>query len=108
MRLATAESALEEGILDVGDSRRALGAFRGLLGRINEFHGSIWNFELFAVEDTVDIGGRPTSLSRGVTVGKSVGALLMFVVGYQIVSLLAGRGRASWCSASRSARGRRR
>jgi len=42
----------------------------------------IWNFELFAVEDTIDVGGQKITTSRGVTVGKSVGALLLFVIGY--------------------------
>ena len=42
----------------------------------------VWNFELFAVEDTIDVGGQKISTSRGVTIGKSVGALLLFVIGY--------------------------
>ena len=50
---------------------------------------SIWNFELFAVEDTVEVGGQKITTSRGVTVGKSVGALLLFVVGYWLATRLA-------------------
>jgi small-conductance mechanosensitive channel len=53
---------------------------------------SLWNFELFAVEDTVDIGGKPVTLSRGVTVGKSIGALLIFVIGYVVARAIARRG----------------
>ncbi len=41
-----------------------------------------WNFELFAVEDSIEVGGQKITTSRGVTIGKSVGALLLFVVGY--------------------------
>ncbi len=51
----------------------------------------IWNFELFAVEDTIEVGGQKITTSRGVTVGKSVGALLLFVVGYWIATRLARR-----------------
>ena len=42
----------------------------------------VWNFELFAVEDTIEVGGQKITSSRGVTIGKSVGALLLFVIGY--------------------------
>jgi small-conductance mechanosensitive channel len=54
---------------------------------------SVWNFELFAVEDTVDIGGKQVTLSRGVTVGKSVGALLIFLIGLKIVGFFASRAQ---------------
>jgi small-conductance mechanosensitive channel len=53
----------------------------------------VWNFELFAVEDTVDIAGKPTTVSRGVTIGKSIGALLIFVVGFTLASGLARRAQ---------------
>ncbi|MDD2541131.1 MAG: hypothetical protein PHH28_08810 [Desulfuromonadaceae bacterium] len=31
----------------------------------------VWRFELFAVEDTVEVAGQKVITSRGVTVGKS-------------------------------------
>ena len=49
----------------------------------------IWNFELFAVEDTVEVGGQKITTSRGVTIGKSVGALLLFVIGYWLATRVA-------------------
>nr|MCU0768473.1 mechanosensitive ion channel [Burkholderiaceae bacterium] len=58
-----------------------------------ELARDVWNFELFAVEDTVDIAGKPTTVSRGVTIGKSVGALLIFVVGFTVASGLARRAQ---------------
>jgi len=54
---------------------------------------SVWDFELFAVEDTIVIGGRPTTVERAVTIGKSIGALLIFVVGYAIAGALTRRAR---------------
>ncbi len=53
---------------------------------------TVWDFELFAVEDTVELGGKPVTLARGVTIGKSVGALLIFVFGYMLARALARRG----------------
>ncbi len=49
----------------------------------------IWNFELFAVEDTIEVGGQKITSSRGVTIGKSVGALLLFVLGYWLAARVA-------------------
>ena len=48
-----------------------------------------WNFELFAVEDSAVIDGQTVTTARGVTVGKSVGALLLFLLGYAIVGRIA-------------------
>ncbi|MBP6357163.1 MAG: mechanosensitive ion channel [Burkholderiaceae bacterium] len=52
---------------------------------------SVWEFELFSVEDTVELQGQKVSVSRGVTVGKSVGAALLFIFGYLIAGRLARR-----------------
>lgn len=51
----------------------------------------IWHFELFSVEDTVEVAGQKLVTSRGVTVGKSVGALLLFLAGYSLISFLGRR-----------------
>lgn len=51
----------------------------------------IWNFEIFAVEDTTLVDGHEVKTSRGVTIGKSIGALLVFVVGYGLSAALARR-----------------
>ncbi|MET0682107.1 MAG: mechanosensitive ion channel domain-containing protein [Casimicrobiaceae bacterium] len=50
---------------------------------------TVWEFELFAVEDTTVVGGQQVTISRGVTVGKSVGALLLFLLGYWVIGRLA-------------------
>jgi small-conductance mechanosensitive channel len=52
---------------------------------------AVWGFELFAVEDTLEVQGQKITTTRGVTVGKSVGALLIFLVGYWLTSRLARR-----------------
>ncbi len=50
--------------------------------------GRIWRFELFAIEDSVEVAGQKVITSRGVTVGKSVGAVFLFLVGYLIALFL--------------------
>ena len=47
---------------------------------------SLWQFELFAVDDVSEIDGRKVTVSYGVTLGKSIGAVLLFVFGYWLFS----------------------
>jgi len=56
------------------------------------FVRAVWNFELFSFEETVVLDGRQVKTSQGVTVGKSVGAVMVFVVGMLFVSHLIRRG----------------
>jgi small-conductance mechanosensitive channel len=42
----------------------------------------IWQFELFSVTETTEIDGRNVQQEYGVTVGKSIGALVLLLVGY--------------------------
>ncbi|WP_290197166.1 mechanosensitive ion channel domain-containing protein [Zwartia vadi] len=46
----------------------------------------IWQFELFAVDDVSEIDGRKVTVSFGVTLGKSVVAILLFLLGYWLFS----------------------
>jgi potassium efflux system protein len=57
--------------------------------KVHDVAQSVWRFELFAVEDTVDVQGRKVAISRGVTVGKSIGAALLFIFGYLLAARLA-------------------
>jgi small-conductance mechanosensitive channel len=43
---------------------------------------SIWEFELFAVEDTIEVDGQSISGRRSVTIGKIFRAILLLVLGY--------------------------
>jgi small-conductance mechanosensitive channel len=56
-------------------------AFKSAVGRV-------WNFELFSVEDSVVVDGQHVTVARGVTVGKSIGALLIFLGGLWAVGSL--------------------
>jgi len=51
----------------------------------------IWNFELFAVEDSAVVEGRTVTTAYGVTVGKSIGVLLLYVLAYWLCSMLSRR-----------------
>ena len=61
---------------------------------------SVWNYELFTVEDISQADGQKITISYGITVGKSIGAIFLFGLGYwlfaritkRILALLVERG----------------
>ncbi len=57
----------------------------------------VWDFELFSVEDSFETAeGRKIAAQRSVTIGKTVGALLLIFVGYWLCLRLAQLAR--WAS----------
>ncbi|MGB7501189.1 MAG: mechanosensitive ion channel domain-containing protein, partial [Azonexus sp.] len=48
----------------------------------------VWNFELFAVEDSTVVEGKTVTTSYGVTVGKSIGVLLLYAFAYWLLAKL--------------------
>ena len=48
----------------------------------------VWNFELFAVEDSTIVEGKTVTTSYGVTVGKSIGVLLLYAFAYWLFAML--------------------
>lgn len=79
-----------EDIERIRQSRSIIARTRDWLGAFPNIFRSIWGFELFAIEDSMEVAGQKVVTSRGVTVGKSVGALLLFLVGY-FIALFSGR-----------------
>ena len=50
-----------------------------------------WNFELFAVEESTVVDGKTVTTSYGITVGKSIGALLLYALCYWFFAWLTRR-----------------
>lgn len=46
----------------------------------------IWQQELFVAEDVSEVDGRQVSFKYGITVGKSVGIIVVFIVGYWLLA----------------------
>jgi small-conductance mechanosensitive channel len=72
----------QEDIEHVRQQRSITDRFRNWFGAASDILRRIWYFELFAVEDTVEVAGQKVVTTHGVTVGKSFGALLIFLLGY--------------------------
>ena len=53
----------------------------------------IWEFEIFSATETSRVDGRTVNVEYGVTVGKSLGALLLFGLGYWLAAGLGERLR---------------
>ena len=73
-------------------SRKSLplgGRVRDLFSEMPSFATKLWQFELFAAEDTIVVEGQSITGRRSVTVGKVAMAILILVVGYWMASLLA-------------------
>lgn len=51
----------------------------------------VWDFEMFAVEDSTVVDGKTVTVTYGVTIGKSIGSLLLFLLGYWLFSRVARR-----------------
>ncbi len=86
--------ALDRWVADIEKDRGGRSLAAQLADRWAALKGAVrqvWNFELFAVEDTMLVDGREVRTSRGVTVGKSIGAFLVFVLGYWLAFALARR-----------------
>ena len=77
----------------------------------------VWNFEILTVEDSYETAdGRRLTVERSITIGKTVGALLIVIVGYLVCSwitrriegLVVARGRSRLSGADRTGCGRTR
>lgn len=55
---------------------------QALAQRVAEQAQALWQYELFSVSDTTRVDGRTVTVEQGVTVGKSIGALVLFFVGW--------------------------
>jgi potassium-dependent mechanosensitive channel len=51
----------------------------------------VWNYEMFTIDDTLEAAdGRKITASRGVTIGKTFGAVLIVLVGYLLSNFVLG------------------
>jgi len=76
----------QEDIEHVQQQRSITERLRNWFGAAADILHRVWFFELFAVEDTVEVAGQKVVTTNGVTVGKSFGALLLFLLGYGIAA----------------------
>lgn len=54
-----------------------------------DYAAAFWNFELIAVEDTIEVEGKPVVGKRSVTIGKVLLALILIVAGYALALFVA-------------------
>lgn len=72
---------------DRGD-QGLLGSANWLGERVAGVVRNIWQRELFVAEDVSEIDGRQVSVKYGITVGKSIGLVVVFFIGYWLLALV--------------------
>ncbi len=78
--------------LEGQESRRSIATrIEDMWSAVREFGRTIWNLEIFAIEDTAVLDGHQVTTSHGVTVGKSIGAAALFLGGYGLAALIMRR-----------------
>ena len=60
-----------------------------LLARMGSLVKDAWRYELFSAEDTIEVDGKTMTGHRSVTVGKTLTALAIFLIGYVVCVHLA-------------------
>ncbi|MFM7010477.1 MAG: mechanosensitive ion channel domain-containing protein, partial [Betaproteobacteria bacterium] len=65
--------------------------FSGIKASVVEFANDIWQFEIFAVDDNILVDGREIKTKRSVTVGKTIGAMAILIIGFMLISGLIRR-----------------
>lgn len=65
--------------------------FSGIRASAIEFINDIWQFEIFAVDDNILVDGREIKTKRSVTVGKTIGAMAILIIGFMLISGLIRR-----------------
>lgn len=82
--LGRVERLLDRTLEDVSATTQAERApwHQDLARRVSDQAQALWQYELFSVSDTTRVDGRSVTVEQGVTVGKSIGALVLFFVGW--------------------------
>lgn len=47
---------------------------------------TVWNLEIFAVDDIVVVDGREIKSKRSVTIGKTIGAIFILIIGFMLIT----------------------
>jgi small-conductance mechanosensitive channel len=58
---------------------------------VMEFGKDIWYYELFVIDDAILVDGREIKTKRGITIGKTAGAIIILVFGFSLISGLIRR-----------------
>jgi small-conductance mechanosensitive channel len=77
------------GDIESASEPRTLGEWTDLAaGQAAALARSAWEYELFSATETSVVDGRPVTVNYGVTVGKSVGVVILFALGVWLARLL--------------------
>lgn len=56
-----------------------------------DYAKAVWNYEIIAIDDSILVDGREVKTKRSITIGKSVGAMVILIFGFMLISRLIKR-----------------
>jgi potassium efflux system protein len=65
--------------------------FKAARAIVGELSKDLWHYELFVIDDSVLVDGREIKTKRGITIGKTAGAIIILVLGFSLLSGLIRR-----------------
>ena len=65
--------------------------FKAARAIVVELGKDLWHYELFVIDDSVLVDGREIKTKRGITIGKTAGAIIILVLGFSLLSGLIRR-----------------
>ena len=78
--------------LDYADTNKTLAQrFKAARAVVVDLSKGLWNYELFVIDDSVVVDGREIKTKRGITIGKTAGAIIILVFGFSLISGLIRR-----------------
>lgn len=83
--LTRSATVIARALEDLGDAGRpadAQGWLRWTTKEARDVFDRVWQFELFSASEVTQVDGRTVTVDHGVTVGKSLGALMLLAIGY--------------------------
>lgn len=87
-RLLNLQRLLQRSLDDLDDSAAPEPMRQRLKAALQGALTAVWQYELFSVSDTQQVGGRGVTVEYGVTVGKSIGVVALFALGWLLASRL--------------------
>jgi small-conductance mechanosensitive channel len=89
LRRLVASWGMETGVFS---GKAGLGVVTGkLVEKSGAWLSNLWNFEIYAVEDTVSLNGQRVAVTYGITLGKVVVLVLMLLAGWIVLRWMARR-----------------
>jgi hypothetical protein len=81
-RLSRLQQLLQRSLGDLAARQREAPVSKRAWSALRRAAAAVWQYELFSVSESTQVDGRAVTLDYGVTIGKSIGVVGLFVLGW--------------------------